>query len=169
MTFTPDKEHPMKPHTYSFTYIGCAGTRQHGEIEATSRESAYKATMADTRLKGCTILSGSFRRTDTAKGANRAGGLDSNGKQLDCRHFKDGNLLNGKSPSECITAYQKAKEATCKEVKDRIEARAYKNFLKHLDLAIENLYLCHFESNGAVLSMPIKELYETMKEYDPFK
>jgi hypothetical protein len=49
-----------------------------------------------------------------------------------------------------------------------IEAQAYKDFLKHLDLAIENLYLCHFENNGAVLSMPIKQLYEEMKDYDPF-
>ena len=142
----------MKPHTYTFTYIGCAGTRQHGDIEATSKEGAYRGAMAETRLKGCQILKASFRRLDTAKGANRAGGLDSNGKQLDAR-----------------TAYDKAKDATCKEVKDRIEARAYKDFLKHLDKAIENLYLCHFENNGAVLSMPIKELYEAMKDYDPFK
>ena len=92
----------MKPHTYTFTYIGCAGTRQHGDIEATSKEGAYLATMADTRLTGCKILKGSFRRTDTAKGANRAAGLDSNGKQLDSRHFKDGNLLDGKSASEWI-------------------------------------------------------------------
>ena len=146
----------MKPHTYYFTYIGCAGTRQHGDIEASSKEGAYLATMADTRLKGCTILKTTFRRTDTAKGPNRAGGLDSNGKQLDAR-----------------TAYVRAMHTTQKEVKERyiesIEKKAYKDFLKHLDKAIENLYLCHFENNGAVLSMPIKELYETMRDYDPFK
>jgi hypothetical protein len=142
----------MKTHTYTFKYIGCAGTRQHGEIEANGTMNAFVAACADTRLKGCIIVKSSFRRTDTAKGANRAGGLDSNGKQIDAR-----------------TAYEKAKEATCKDVKDRFEAAAYKDFLKHLNLAIESLYLCNFENNGAVLSMPIKELYEAMKEYDPFK
>ena len=143
----------MKPHTYTFHYRDDFGTLMWGAtIEATSKEAAIRGAMADTRFKDCEIKKASFRRIDTAKGPNRAGGLDSNGKQLDAR-----------------TAYEKAKEATCKEVKDRVEARAYKDFLKHLDKAIENLYLCHFENNGAVLSMPIKELYETMKDFDPFK
>ena len=60
----------MKPHTYTFTYIGCAGTRQHGDIEAASKDGAYLATMADTRLKGCKILKGSFRRLDIGDYAN---------------------------------------------------------------------------------------------------
>jgi hypothetical protein len=138
--------------TYTFTWVDHIGRPHQGSIEANGTSNAFNSAMMDTRFKGCKILKTSFRRTDTAKGANRAGGLDSNGKQIDAR-----------------TAYEKAKEATCKDVKDRFEAAAYKDFLKHLDLAIEALYLCHFESNGAVLSMPIKELYEAMKEYDPFK
>lgn len=143
----------MKPHTYTFTYRNSlTGGCSIASIDANGVTNAYNAAMADTRFKGHTILKTTFRRTDTAKGPNRAGGLDSNGKQLDAR-----------------TAYEKAKDATCKEVKDRIEARAYKDFLKHLDKAIENLYLCNFENNGAVLTMPIKELYETMKDFDPFK
>jgi hypothetical protein len=71
-----------------------------------------------------------------------------------------------------MTAYENAKKRTCAEVNEKykhaIEKKAYKDFLKHLDKAIENLYLCHHENNGAVLSMPIKELYETMKDFDPF-
>ena len=142
----------MKPHTYTFTYINPVGEPHTSAVTANGATNAYKAALAEKGFEDCKILKSTFRRTDTAKGANRAGGLDSNGKQLDAR-----------------TAYDKAKDATCKEVKDRIEARAYKDFLKHLDKAIENLYLCHFENNGAVLSMPIKELYEAMKDYDPFK
>jgi hypothetical protein len=130
----------MKPHTYTFTFVDPIGRPHQCSIEANGTSNAYKAAMADTRLKGCKILKTSFRRTDTAKGANRAAGLDSNGKQLNA-----------------------------KSVREAIEAKAYKDFLKHLDKAIENLYLCHFENNGAVLSMPIKELYEAMKEHNPFK
>lgn len=131
----------MKPHTYSFTYSPAnSNDLIKGTIEAKGKELAYRAAMMDTRLKDATIFKSSFRRLDTAKGANRAGGLDSNGKQLNAR-----------------------------TVRQSIEAAAYKDFLKHLDLAIENLYLCHFENNGAVLSLPIKELYETMKEHNPFK
>jgi hypothetical protein len=142
----------MKTHTYHFVvrtpdnaFIPCS-------VEAEGKTIAYYVACADTRFKNHKVLKATFRREDTAKGANRAGGLDSNGKQIDAR-----------------TAYEKAKEATCKDVKDRFEAAAYKDFLKHLNLAIESLYLCNFENNGAVLSMPIKELYEAMKEYDPFK
>jgi hypothetical protein len=57
-------------------------------IEATGKEQAQYAAMMDTRFKGWEVILSSFRRTDTAKGANRAGGLDSNGKQIDARHFK---------------------------------------------------------------------------------
>jgi hypothetical protein len=45
-----------------------------------------------------------------------------------------------------------------------VKLDAYKNFLKHMDLAIEAMYLCNMESNGAVLSMPIKELYEELNK-----
>ena len=78
----------------------------------------------------------------------------------DTNAFKNGNLLDGKSASEWIQE---------RDTINKIEAKAYKDFLKHLDKAIENLYLCHFENNGAVLTMPIKELYEAMKEHNPFK
>lgn len=71
---------------------------------------------------------------------------DSNGKQLDKR-----------------TAYERAKESTQKEVQSRFEANAYKDFLKHLDLAIEALYDARMENNAAVLSLPIKELYNELK------
>lgn len=142
----------MKPHTYTFNYRDDFGTLRWGAtIEATSKEGAYRGALADTRFKKCTIQKASFRRLDTAKGANRAGGLDSNGKQIDAR-----------------TAYEKAKEATIKEVNDNYEASQYKLFLKHLDLAIDHLYQARMENNAAVLSLPIKQLYEEMKDYDPF-
>ena len=48
-----------------------------------------------------------------------------------------------------------------------IEAKAYKDFLKHLNKAIESLYLCNMENNGAVLSYPIKQLYDEMKDFTP--
>jgi len=144
----------MKPHIYTFTYIGCAGTVQHGTIEANGSTDAYNLACGDNRLNGCTILKSSFRREDTAKGAKRAGGLNSNGKQLDSR-----------------TAYAKAKEATCNEVENKyyksVKDKAYKDFLKYLDKAITSLYLCDMENNGAVLSMPIKQLYEEMKNFTP--
>ena len=131
----------MNPHTYTFNYSPANSNEVlQGTIEAKGKELAYKAVMADTRLKDATIFKSSFRRLDTAKGANRAGGLDSNGKQLNAR-----------------------------TVRQSIEASAYKDFLKHLDLAIENLYLCNFENNAAVLSLPIKQLYMELKDYDPFK
>jgi hypothetical protein len=142
----------MKPHTYTFTYLNPVGEPHTSAVTANGATNAYKAALAEKGFEDCKILKTTFRRADTAKGANRAGGLDSNGKQLDAR-----------------TAYEKAKEATQKEVRDKFEAKAFKDFLKYLDLAIENLYLCRHENNGAVLSMPIKELYETMKDFDPFK
>ncbi len=74
--------------TYTFSFIDKEGNPHQGTIEACGTENAYKAALMDTRLKDCKILKTTFRRTDTAKGANRAAGLDSNGKQLDSRHFK---------------------------------------------------------------------------------
>lgn len=142
----------MKPHTYTFRAKNVR-TREviTATIEANGKEAALNAVLADTRFKlPWVIYLSSFRRADTAKGADRAGGLDGNGKQLDKR-----------------TAYEKAKEATCKEVKDRFEAAAYKDFLNHLDLAIEALYNCRMENNAAVLSMPIKQLYEEMRNSTP--
>lgn len=131
----------MNPHTYTFRAKNFT-TKEviNATIEAHGREAAQNAAMMDTRFKGWVIILSSFRRTDTAKGANRAGGLDSNGKQLNARN-----------------------------IHDRFEAAAYKDFLNHLNLAIEALYNCRFENNGAVLTLPIKELYETMKEHNPFK
>jgi hypothetical protein len=148
--------------TYTFTWVDHIGRPHQGTIEANGSTNAFNSAMMDTRFKGCKILKTSFRRTDTAKGANRAAGLDSNGKQLNAKDFtwEKGNLLDGKSPSQWIQDQHTV---------NKIEAKAYKDFLKHLDKAIENLYLCHFENNGAVLSMPIKELYEAMKEHNPFK
>lgn len=79
----------MKPHTYTFNYSPANSNEVlQGTIEAKGKELAYKAVMADTRLKNCQILKSSFRRTDTAKGPNRAGGLDENGKQIDSRNLK---------------------------------------------------------------------------------
>jgi hypothetical protein len=143
----------MKPHTYSFRAKNFS-TKEviNATIDATGKTQAQNAAMMDTRFKGWEIILSSFRRTDTAKGANRAGGLDANGKQLDAR-----------------TAYEKAKEATCKEFKDKFEAAAYKDFLNHLDLAIEALYNCRMENNAEVLSLDIKSLYASMKEHNPFK
>lgn len=138
----------MKSHTYTFHYRNDFGTLMWGAtIEATSKEAAIRGAMADTRFKDCEIKKSSFRRIDTAKGPNRAGGLDSNGKQLDAR-----------------TAYEKAKEATCKDVRDRFEAAAYKDFLNHLDLAIEALYNARMENNGAVLTLPIKDLHRELNK-----
>ena len=78
----------MKPHTYSFNARNLI-TKElvSATIEATGTSQAIEAAQVDTRFKGHKVLWDSFRRTDTAKGANRAGGLDSNGKQLDSRHF----------------------------------------------------------------------------------
>jgi len=45
-----------------------------------------------------------------------------------------------------------------------VKLDAYKDFLKHMDAAIEAMYLCNMENNGAVLSMPIKELYKEMSK-----
>lgn len=54
----------MKLRTYTFTFIGCAGTRQYATIEAANASLAYDAACMDTRLKGCKILKSSFRITD---------------------------------------------------------------------------------------------------------
>ena len=48
--------------------------------------------------------------------------------------------------------------------RQQVKIDAYKDFLKHLDAAIEALYLCNMENNGAVLSYPIKQLYEEMNK-----
>jgi hypothetical protein len=79
----------MKPHIYTFKYLDSKGIRQYGEIEGNGSRNAFIAACADTRLKDCIIVLSSFRRKDTAKGANRAGGLDGNGKQLNARNYKD--------------------------------------------------------------------------------
>jgi hypothetical protein len=133
----------MKPHIYTFKWSPHNSNEVFvGTIDATGKELAYKAAMADTRLKGCTIFKSSFRRSDTAKGPDRAGGLDSNGKQINARTLKK------------LGDFQK---------------NEYQKFLKHLDLAIESLYNCNMDNNAAVLSMPIKQLYNEMKDYHPFK
>jgi hypothetical protein len=131
----------MKPHTYTFNYSPTNSSEiLEGAIEAKGKEQAYRSALVDPRFKDATIFKSSFNRLDTPKGANRAGGLDSNGKQINAR-----------------------------TAKQSLEAQAYKNFLKYLNLAIENLYICNMENNAAVLSTPIKQLYEEMKDYDPFK
>ena len=58
-------------------------------IEASGKEMAQKAAMMDTRFKGWKVLLGSFRRTDTAKGVHRAGGLDADGKQITAKTLRN--------------------------------------------------------------------------------
>ena len=85
----------MKPHTYTFRAKNFT-TKEviNATIEATGKEKAQIAAMADTRFKQWEILLSTFKRTDTAKGANRAGGLDSNGKQLNARSYRDTKETN---------------------------------------------------------------------------
>jgi hypothetical protein len=77
----------MKRYTYHFivrtpdnAFIPCS-------VEAEGKTIAYHVACADTRFKNHKVLKATFRREDTAKGANRAGGLDSNGKQLNARNL----------------------------------------------------------------------------------
>ena len=84
----------MKPHTYTFTYNDMNGNPHIAFIEANGSTNAFNSAMMDTRFKGCKILKTTFRRADTAKGANRAGGLDSNGKQLNARNYRDTKATN---------------------------------------------------------------------------
>ena len=84
----------MKPHTYSFKYRKASGVLLDATIEAHGSTQAYEAACMDSSFEDCKILKGSFKRTDTAKGANRAGGLDSNGKQLNARSFKEGDKIH---------------------------------------------------------------------------
>ena len=131
----------MKPHTYSFNARNLI-TKElvSATIEASGKSQAIAAAMADTRFKGHKVLWDSFRRTDTAKGANRAGGLDANGKQV-----------------------------TAKNHNEQLKTQFFDNFLIHLNLAIENLYSCDMDNNAEVLSLDIKSLYETFRNDNPFK
>jgi hypothetical protein len=125
--------------TYTFTYKDKDGNPHMTSIEANGTTNAFNSAMMDTRFKGCTILKTTFRRTDTAKGAQRAGGLDANGKQV-----------------------------TAKTHKEQLKAEFFNEFLVHLNLAIENLYNCEMENNAAVLSMDIKSLYNEFRNDNPF-
>jgi hypothetical protein len=49
-------------------------------------------------------------------------------------------------------------------MRQQVKLNAYKDALTHLNAAIENLYLCNMENCGAVLSMPVKELYEELNK-----
>jgi hypothetical protein len=147
----------MKNHTYTFTYINTVGEPHTSTITANGFINAYKAALAEKEFEGCKILKTTFKRQDTAKGPNRAGGLDNKGKQVNASDFHNGNLLDGKSPSQWIQDH----------TRKAVRAKAYKDFLKYLDKAIENLYLCDMENNGAILSYPIKQLYQEMKNYTP--
>ena len=51
---------------------------------------------------------------------------------------------------------------------NKLKSKAYKRFLNHLDKAINSLYVCEMENNGAVLSMDIKTLHSEMSKIDPF-
>jgi hypothetical protein len=160
----------MKPHTYSFRAKNFT-TKEviNATVDAVGKTQAQNIAMMDTRFKGWEIILSSFRRTDTAKGANRAGGLDSNGKQLDSRHFKNGNLLDGKSPSQWIQDQDAINKIEAKTHKEQLNAEFFNEFLVHLNLAIENLYNCNMENNAAVLSMDIKSLYNEFRNDNPFK
>lgn len=46
-----------------------------------------------------------------------------------------------------------------KVIQKEFEEESYKKFLEHLNLAIEAMYNARMENNGAVLSMPIKDLF----------
>jgi hypothetical protein len=123
-------------NTYSFQYRDTTRALREGFIVAASKDGAYLATMADTRLKNCKILKGTFRCHKTGNDV----------KSIRCH--KTGNDV--------------------KSITKTIEQKAYKDFLKYLNLAIENLYVCNMENNAAVLSMDIKSLYSELKNFDPF-
>lgn len=52
-------------------------------------------------------------------------------------------------------------------IENKVKKAAYKKFIKHLDAAISELYVCDMNNNGAVLSMDIISLHKALKDYKP--
>jgi hypothetical protein len=83
----------MKPHSY-ICQVREIATDNIIEVvidDMTSMGAAKKQMLSNphwSEARGWKVLVGSFRRTDTAKGVNRAGGLDSNGKQINARTMR---------------------------------------------------------------------------------
>lgn len=67
-----------------------------------------------------------------------------------------------------MSSFKRTKYASSKDIVKDIEKKEYKRFLKHLDNAINSLHMCRMENNGAVLSMPIKQLYSELVDFDPW-
>lgn len=80
----------MKPHTYICRVKNLDdGTVINVTVEATGKTEAQNSMLTNPCWKApWSVIMSSFKRLDTAKGAQRAGGLDSNGKQRNARTMR---------------------------------------------------------------------------------